>query len=114
MVKMIAMKTVYYGRREYRAGMEFEVDIDREVERFERSHKARRAPHKPWFVDLPVMKAEEAPGEPRRRGRPPKYLRRDMVATDGPTGEEILLPSSLQDLPSEEPTSISSEEESAS
>ena len=25
---------------------------------------------------------------PRRRGRPPKYERRDMTATDGPTGEE--------------------------
>jgi hypothetical protein len=114
MVAMIAMKTVYYGRREYRPGQEFDVRIDREVDRLVRANKAKLAPAKPAMIDLPAMKAEEAPGEPKRRGRPPKYLRRDMVATDGQTGEEIPLPSSLQDLPSEEPTSPVSEEESAS
>lgn len=114
MVAMIAMKTVYYGRREYRPGQEFDVGIDREVDRLVRANKAKLAPAKPAMIDLPVMKAEEAPGEPKRRGRPPKYLRRDMTAMDGQIGEGIPLPSLPADPQPSAETLDSSEEEPAS
>lgn len=113
MVEMIARKAVYYGRKEYRAGAQFAVDNEREAARLERTNKAQRVPDKPKHVDLPkqvkVEETDEAPKKIGGRGR--TYQRRDMVATDGQTGEEIPLPSSLQDHPSEESVSISSEAE---
>lgn len=118
MVQMIAKKTVYYGRKEYRAGMQFSIDDEREIGKMERTNKAQRVPDKPKHVDLPKRTpvvetkhevAEDTPKKIGGRGR--TYQRRDMVATDGPTGEEIPLPSSLLDPPSEEPTSTSSEDE---
>ncbi|TGT76732.1 MULTISPECIES: hypothetical protein [unclassified Mesorhizobium] len=113
MVQMIAKKTVYYGRKEYRAGMQFSIDDEREIGKMERTNKAERVPEKPAKVDLPRRKTKveepEAPKPSGGRGR--TYQRRDMVATDGQTGEEIPSPSSLQAHPSEEPTSTNSEAE---
>lgn len=114
MIKMIAAKTLYdrAARKEYKVGAEFEASDDYEAARLERTRKAvRKSFVVPAMVDLPKT---EAPGEPKRRGRPPKYLRRDMTATDGPTGEEVLLPSSLQETQPEEPISDNSEAEQES
>jgi hypothetical protein len=117
MTKMVALRRVYsrHNRKEFLPGQTFHEMEDREVRKMERSKRAMAAPDmdKPALVDLPVMKTEEAPGESKRRGRPPKYLRRDMTATDGQTGEEIPLPSSPVVPLSEEPISTGSEDESA-
>lgn len=114
-MKMIAMKTVYYGRKEYRVGQEFDVPNERDAAKMLRAHKAKAAPVKPGKVDLPKsMKAEEFDAPKKSGGRGRTYQRRDMTATDGQTGEEIPLPSSLADPPSSEPTSDNSGEESAS
>ncbi len=113
MVEMIAKKAVYYGRREYRPGTQFTVDNEREAAKMERTNKAQRIPDKPKHVDVPKpAKVEEPDDNPKKiGGRGRTYQRRDMVATDGPTGEEIPLPSSLQEPQSEEQTSTSSEAE---
>jgi hypothetical protein len=115
-MKMIAMKTVYdrAARKEYRPGVEFEVSDDNEANRLERTRKAKRAPVKPAHVDLPKAMKEEEHAAPKKSGGRGRYQRRDMVATDGPTGEEIPLPSLPADPQPSEETSDSSEEESAS
>ncbi|MBZ9759479.1 hypothetical protein LB553_01070 [Mesorhizobium sp. CA8] len=114
MIKMIAAKRIYDGsvRKEYKPGQEFEIASEREAAKLERTHKAvRKTFVQPAMVDIPAVRLqpEGAPGEPKRRGRPPKYLRRDMTVMDGQSGEEIPLPSSLQEPPQEEQTSESSE-----
>src|ERR1051325_9941622 len=98
MVQMIARKAVYFGRKEYRPGAQFDVDNEREAARLERTNKAQRVPDNTKHVDIPKqVKQEVAEGAPKKSGGRGRYQRRDMTATDGPTGEEIPLPSSLQD-----------------
>jgi len=114
MIKMIAAKTVYRQseRKEYRPGASFDVADEREADKLERARKARRVPDKPKHVDVPKHTKVEEPDEaPKKSGGRGRYQRRDMTATDGQTGEEIPLPSSLLDPPSEESTSPNSEAE---
>ena len=117
MVQMLALQRVYVfsQRKEYPEGATFEIKDAREAESLRLMKKAQLVPDKPKHVDLPKRvpvetRQEVAEDTPKKIGGRGRYQRRDMVATDGPTGEEIPLPSSLQDPPSEEPTSTSSED----
>ena len=117
MVKMIALRRVYSrsNGKEFAPGETFHEHDEREARKHERSKRAEKAPHmeRPSKVDLPVKRAAMEPetDTPKKSGGRGRYQRRDMIATDGQTGEEIPLPSSLQDPPSEEPTSTNSEAE---
>lgn len=98
MVTMIANQKVKYPRgphgREHEKHAVFEVATDKEAFGLKMRGLARYA-EPVNKTDLPVEvmkpKVEEAPVEPEA---PLRYLRRDMRATDGPTGEETSAPSS--------------------
>ena len=116
MVQMKALQPkvyVFSQRKEYPEGATFDVKDAREAESLHLSKKAMRIPDKPTHVDLPkhVETKVEVSDGPKKSGGRGRYQRRDMTATDGQTGEEIPLPSSLLDPPSEESTSTESEAE---
>jgi len=119
MVQMLALQRVYVfsQRKEYPEGATFSISDTREADSLRLMKKAQIVPDKPKHVDLPKQapaqtKQEVADDNPKKGGgRGRTYQRRDMVATDGPIGEDIPLPSSLLDPPSKESTSPDSEDE---
>jgi hypothetical protein len=115
MVQMIALQRMYVfsKRKEYAEGVTFDISDMREADSLARMKKAMLVPEKPKHVDLPKhveTKTEEPESDgPKKGAGRGRYQRRDMTATDGPTGEEISLPSSLLEPQPEEPISGNSE-----
>ncbi len=117
MIKMEA-KRVFFDhdiRRDRKVGETFTVLSEKDAARLEARKKALRTGkvEKPAHVDVPrpVVTKDEAADGPKKTGGRGRYQRRDMTAMDGPTGEEIPLPSSLLEPQPEEQTSTNSEAE---
>lgn len=98
-MKLEALKKFPYGKRVLAIGEMFDAS-DKDGNVLKKMRRAKDADSQKTS-DLPGMSRRyvqtqeepkaETPKKPR--GRPRKYERRDMVATDGPTGEENSSPS---------------------
>ena len=114
MPQLTATRELRYGGKTLLEGDSFEA-TDKDARTLIAIKKAEAAGSSPKNkTDLPkeVMKPakvekveEEAPSEPVVPLSTQNYMRRDMRATDGPTGEETSVPSSRRGRQPRKPTS---------